>query len=137
MSQILPVRIAATCAQIAYDYKATDIRVLNITGLSAVADYFVIASGRSSRQLKAITLQIERMAKENGTSLLGVEGKTESTWILIDLGDVVVHLFDAATRSVYDLELLWGDAGWVEWQEQTALPFSAVPESPGFPAFSE
>ena len=135
MEQITSLKIAATCAQIADERKATDIRVLNLKGLSPVADFFVIVSGRNTRQLRAISLQVQQMAKENGIEVLGVEGKSEANWVLIDLVDVIVHLFLQEARQLYDLELLWGDASIVEWESQETLPYSPVQGSPTFPTF--
>jgi ribosome-associated protein len=125
MTEIPAVRIAATCAHLASERKATDISVLNIAEISSFADYFVIASGRNTRQLRAIASAISRMASHHRLHVLGTEGKGSESWILIDLGDVVVHLFSEQTRRLYDLELLWGDAGRVEWGEQPPLD---VPE---------
>jgi ribosome-associated protein len=125
MEKTTTVNVAATCAHIAADRKANDVTVLNITGLCSFADYFVIATGRNARQLKAIASAISQMAGHNGLTRIGTEGAGGDTWILIDLGDVVVHLFSPEMRGLYDLELLWGDAGRVEWQDLAPLP---VPE---------
>lgn len=122
MEIVNPVRVAATCAHIAQDRKASDILVLNISGICAFADYFVIATGRNPRQLGAIARAVVAMASYNGLTTLGTEGKGSDAWILVDLGDVIVHLFNPEARGLYDLELLWGDAGRVEWADMEPLP---------------
>jgi len=106
------------------DRKATGITVLNIEPICSIADYFVIGTGRSEMQLKAIAAQIEKMADENSVFVMGIEGKSTGNWILVDLCDVVVHLFDDETRNLYDLELLWGDAERADWQGIKPLAFS-------------
>ena len=132
MEKKTPLCIAATCAHIMNDRKATGITVLNIEPVCSIADYFVIGTGRSERQLKAIAAQIEKMAHENSVFVMGIEGKGKGTgmstgagnWILVDLCDVVVHLFDDETRNLYDLELLWGDTERADWQGIKPLAFS-------------
>ena len=106
---------AALCARIADERKADDIIVLDLNGISPVADYFVIASGVTARQLKAISRDIEKEMKARHATRLGVEGFTEGHWILLDYGDLIVHLFLKDLREFYDLEMLWGDAPAVEW----------------------
>ena len=80
-------------------------------GQTAIFDYFVIVTGASRRQLHAISEEIDHvLEKQLGDHRLGIEGYEESHWILLDYGDVVIHLFDENTRKYYDLESLWGDA---------------------------
>jgi ribosome-associated protein len=78
--------------------------------LTTITDYFVICSGESTTQVKAIEEQIEERLKEEGIKLRGVEGLTFSHWILMDYGDVIVHIFEEETRAFYELEKLWIDA---------------------------
>lgn len=109
---------AAIAARVAEENRGRDIVVLDLRKLTSIFDYFVLASGNSRRQLHAISEEIDRaLEKDLGDRRLGIEGYQESRWILLDYGDVVVHLFDAETRSYYALEDLWGLAGRVDWQE--------------------
>jgi ribosome-associated protein len=90
--------------------KAVDLVVLDLSGVSAFTDAFVIATGRSDRQVKAIHDAIHQGMKDQHAMLPShVEGLRESSWVLLDYGDVVVHVFTPATREYYRLEALWGD----------------------------
>lgn len=103
--------LAAAAAQVALDNRAQDVMVLDVSGQTALFDYFVVATGASRRQLHAISDEIDdRLQKELGDRRLGVEGFEESRWIVLDYGSVVIHLFDEEMRSYYDLESLWADA---------------------------
>jgi ribosome-associated protein len=101
---------ARLVARAALDKGAEDVVVLDVRKLLAFADLFVIATGRSDRQVRAIADAVERTALEAGERALGVEGYDEGRWVLIDLGDVVVHVFQHEIRAHYDLERLWSDA---------------------------
>ena len=113
---IEPRRLAARIAQIADEHKAEDILVLDVRGRLFLTDYFVIASGQNPRQLRAIAEEVQREAREAGVRLIGAEGLPVSRWVLLDYGDVVVHLFEPTTRAFYDLEMLWADAPRVVWR---------------------
>ncbi len=88
-----------------------------MTDLMVLTDYFVIANGTNPRQVSAIGDEVARAMKGLKVPVLGVEGTREGRWALIDLGDVVVHVFDETTRSFYDLEHLWADAPRVRWKK--------------------
>lgn len=92
------------------DKHAEDIVVLNMQGISLLADYFVICHGNSDRQVQAIAREISEKATENGFEVKRTEGFDSARWILVDLGDVVVHVFHKDERAYYNLERLWGDA---------------------------
>ena len=98
------------CAVAADGRKADDIVVLNVHPLSSVADHFLICSGASDRQVKAIADAIDEQLREHGERPLSIEGYQEASWILIDCADLVIHIFDHDTRRFYDLERLWGRA---------------------------
>ena len=106
-----PEQMAAAIADIASDRKAVDIVQLDLRGMVGYADYFVICSGRSDRQTRAIHDAIHQEMKANHALLpRRVEGLPEARWILIDYLDVVVHIFTPDTREYYRLEQLWGEA---------------------------
>ena len=90
--------------------KAKDIQVLKIEDLTVISDYFIIATASSSTQLKALKEEVEYVLSENGENALHTEGSSSSPWILLDYGDVVVHLFMEDSRMFYSIERLWSDA---------------------------
>lgn len=101
------VRLAARAA---LDKRAEGLVLLDLKGLSGVADFFLICSARSSTQLDTIAESILQALRALGVRLRHREGTAESGWLLLDYGDVVVHIFLEATRAFYALERLWGDA---------------------------
>ena len=105
---------AILCARAALDHKAIDLAILEVKKLSSFADYFVISSGSSDRQVQAIASHIEEKLGKQGLHPLGIEGKREGRWVLLDYGDVVIHIFYHPIREFYDLERLWSDAPKVE-----------------------
>ena len=92
------------------DKRAEDIDVLNISELTSLGDYFVICTCNSNVQVRAAADEVEVKAKEAGIEPLHVEGYRGGSWILIDLGDIIVHVMDRETREFYSLERLWDDA---------------------------
>ena len=108
---------AKLCARLADDKKAEDIAILDLRPFTYVTDFFVIATGRNEIQLRAIAQDITEKMAELKQRPIGVAGMDKGRWILLDYGDVVVHLFEPAWRDLYDLELLWGDAPRLEWRE--------------------
>lgn len=102
--------IARMAVAAAEDKKAKDTVILNLNKLTLIADYFVITSGDSKPQLKAISNFIIRKLKENKIRLLHYEGKPETGWVLLDYGDVIVHIFSREKRDFYDLEYIWQEA---------------------------
>jgi ribosome-associated protein len=105
-----PRALADLVVEAASDKKAEDILVLNVSEVTTIADLFVICSGRGERQSQAIADGIIEKAKAAGQQPFGVEGYNGGRWILIDLSDVVVHVFVPEERELYRLERLWGDA---------------------------
>lgn len=103
--------------------KAQGVVVLDVSGLTSIADTFIICSGRSNRQVRAIAEHIERFLKKKGIRPLSVEGKGEDHWVLMDYGDIIIHIFYSETRRFYDLEGLWSDAKRITTKSMDALPF--------------
>ncbi|MHB1845984.1 MAG: ribosome silencing factor [Deltaproteobacteria bacterium] len=102
--------VALRAVKAGLDKKAENPTILDVRGLSSYADYVVLLSAESERQLSAIARAVEEQLRAEGIRALGIEGAGESGWVLIDFGDVVVHLFFEDTRHFYDLEGLWADA---------------------------
>lgn len=94
--------------------KALDPIILDIKGVSLIADYFVICHGNSETQVQSIVTEVRKKAEQNNYRIRGLEGLDKSRWVLIDLGDVVVHVFHREDREYYNIERLWSDAKVVE-----------------------
>ena len=109
---------ALLCARVASENKGRDVLVLDMRGVSPLYDYFVLATGASRRQLHSISDEIESAMKGAGEKRLGIEGYETSRWVVLDYGDIVVHLFDQDARGYYGLEDLWADAPHLDWQCQ-------------------
>jgi ribosome-associated protein len=107
-------------SQIVADRKAIDVVVLDMADASSITDYFLICSGGSQRQVQAIADAIIEQLKQAGITSLGVEGYREGHWILMDYGDVIVHVFSQETREFYDLEHLWANAPKIDLSRETA-----------------
>ena len=109
------LQLALTAARIAEENRGQDVAVIDLREVTPVFDFFVIATGSSKRQLHAMSEEIDRVfEQELGQRRLGIEGYIEGRWVLLDYGDVVIHLFDPEAREYYSLEQLWGDALKVE-----------------------
>ncbi len=102
--------LAAVSATIGLDSKAEELVVLDVRGISAFTDYFVIMSGRSTRHVQGLAEAIEGELRSKRVSAKHSEGLREGQWVLLDFGDIVVHIFYKEMRSFYDLEGLWHDA---------------------------
>ncbi|WP_062355674.1 ribosome silencing factor [Bacillus kwashiorkori] len=103
----LPLQMAVKALD---DKKAENIVVLNMQGISMLADYFIICHGNSDKQVQAIAKEVREKAEESGHLVKRLEGYDEARWILIDLGEIIVHVFHREDREYYNLERLWGDA---------------------------
>ena len=90
-----------------HELKAMDVQILDVSGLTTVTDTMIIASGNSDRQVRGLADNVVKRAKENGIRPLGVEGGEQAEWVLVDLGDVIVHIMHPGTRAYYQLEKLW------------------------------
>ena len=112
------LELALAAAKTAAENGGTDIKVLDMSGHTAIFDYFVIATGTSRRQLHAISEEIDNtLENELNDKRVNIDGYTESRWIVLDYATVVIHLFDEDTRVFYSLEALWADAKSVDLTE--------------------
>lgn len=105
-----------TAAAALDDKKGLDIVALDVSALLVITDVFVIATGTSRRHVLTLAEEVEAKLKEADRRPLRREGLEDATWVLLDYGDVIVHLFDEVTRRYYDLERLWGDAPRTVWE---------------------
>lgn len=103
-------KLVTLTEQLLEDGKAEDIAAIDLQGKSDIADFMVIATGRSQRQVMALAQRLTEGLKQAGCTKVAVEGLRHGEWVLIDAGDVVVHLFRPETRAYYNLEKMWGEA---------------------------
>ena len=109
-------RFVVETARLLDDRHCEDIVIFDVHGLSQLTDYIIIATGTSDRQMKAVAGDVADLGKQHGLERYGSERDDSSTWIVIDFVEVMVHLFEPATRGHYDLEMMWGDAEKVDWR---------------------
>ncbi len=109
---------ALSAARLLDNKKAKEIEVLRIEDLTTVTDYFVLATGTSNTQVRALAEEVEEGLSKRGLSPLHVEGADSRSWVLLDYGAVIVHVFLPEARRFYDLERLWADGKPVQWQEE-------------------
>ncbi len=114
----LTAKLATAVKEALDDGKAVDIRVLDVRKLTVITDYMIVATGRSSRQVRGLIDRVQDAARANKATVLGIEGAGEGEWVLVDLGGVVVHLMQAHSREFYQLEKLW--------EERSSVQISAV-----------
>ena len=89
------------------DMKGQNLVIMDIQKMSSIADYMLVVTGTSNRHVRSIADEVEKRCKNKGIRILGMEGQDSAEWVLLDLGDVIVHVMQAATRKLYDLESLW------------------------------
>ncbi|NHN30980.1 ribosome silencing factor [Paenibacillus agricola] len=111
---ISPDKLMSVIVDAAEDKKAMNLVTLDLQGVSLIADYFVICHGNSEPQVQAIATEIKKVAEQNGARVRGLEGMDTARWVLVDLGDVIVHVFHREDREYYNIERLWSDAKVVE-----------------------
>ena len=107
------------------DIKASDIKLINVSKLTSVFDFIAVASADSTRQTKALAKNVMDKVKENGGWIYGIEGEQSGEWVLVDCGDIVVHIMQPAMRELYQLEELWGE-GSLEFPKPKPAPKPAV-----------
>lgn len=111
---ISPDKLMPMIVDAADDKKAMNIVTLNLQGVSLIADYFIICHGNSETQVQAIATEVRKKAEEKGVRVRGMEGMDTARWVLVDLGDIIVHVFHRDDREYYNIERLWSDAKVVE-----------------------
>lgn len=111
---------AKQIAELIQTKKGYDIKILEVKKISSIADYFVICSADSDRQVKAIADEVDDKLSANGIKCIHREGYESLSWVILDYFDVIVHVFKAESRNFYNLEKLWGDAPVIEIKEETS-----------------
>lgn len=106
---------ACLAARVLADTRGQDVLVLDLTNVTPIVDFFVIATGTSVRQMRSMAEEVHKVLKHEGSRRRGSEGDVASPWLLQDYGDIVVHVFSQDARQLYDLEHLWADAPRVDW----------------------
>lgn len=120
---------AVLAARSLEDKKALDILLLDVSEITTIADYFIIATGESKRQIKACSDHIDEVLSSKGVNEHNVEGISNLEWVLMDYGDIIIHIFDKEARLHYGLERLWGDAPRVDYRVKKRKTISdEVPE---------
>ena len=89
------------------DMKGQNVAILDIQKMSSIADFMLVVTGTSNRHVRSIADEVEKRCKEKGVNIRGMEGQDTAEWVLLDLGDVILHVMQASTRKLYDLESLW------------------------------
>jgi ribosome-associated protein len=117
--------VAVEIARLLSDDRCSDVTLLDVRGISSVQDFVVLASGTSDRQMRSAAADIKNLLPKLGSSVYRTSIDDQSTWIVVDCVDTVIHVFEPNTRSYYDLESMWGDAPKVEWLRPGQKPFSA------------
>jgi ribosome-associated protein len=112
---------ALLCVNASLEKKAKDLVVLNVSQISAFADYFILCSGTSDRQVRAVAAAIQENLKKEDILPLGVEGDEAAKWILMDYDDVIIHVFLESARTFYDLERLWSESPRMAVPDDTVL----------------
>ena len=107
---------AVEAARLLADSHCDDIQIFDVRGVSPVTKYLIIASGTSDRQIKSVGGDVAELGRQRDFDKYGSDRDGSSTWVVIDLVEVMVHLFEPATRAHYDLEMMWGDAPRIPWR---------------------
>ena len=109
-----PKNMALASAWALAHFKGVNIKIFDVSEISSLCDYNVIASAENTIQAKAMVDEIQSSLQQNGAKLISIEGLSDGEWILVDLGDIIVHIFQETSRGAYDLESLWKDSPQVE-----------------------
>lgn len=117
MEKDLSRKMAVLAIAALEDKKAEDIHVIDISEVSVIADYFIIAGGNNRSQILALCDNVEEKLGKAGNAVRQIEGYDTANWILMDFGDVIIHIFDRENRLLYDLERIWRDGKQIELQD--------------------
>lgn len=109
-------KFVVDAARLMDDLHCQNTLVLDIRGLSSLADYLIITTGTSQTQMQSVAQSVNDLGHERGFRAMNRDYRSANAWAIVDFGDVVVHLFDLNSRNYYDLEMMWGDAPKVRWQ---------------------
>jgi ribosome-associated protein len=120
-------RFAIESARLAANTRCQNVAVLDVSGISPVTDFLVLATGTSPRQMKTVCDEVEELAESQNSRAFSRVGDDSAAWTCIDFIDVVVHVFSAEARSYYDLDGLWGDAKPVEWRDPAQVETTTQP----------
>jgi ribosome-associated protein len=121
------LQTACIVARLSEEFRGKDTVVLDLTEVTPIVDFFVITTGTNPRQMVALTEEVRKVLKSQGSLSRSLEGEAGNTWILQDYGDVVLHVFHPDARLLYDLESLWADAPRVDWKALAkSLPAAAL-----------
>ena len=115
-ARLRSLKNACFCAQAADALRGKETLVLDLTEVTPIVDYFVISTGSSGRQMRALADEVRRIMRLTGSRSRGIEGENDANWILHDFGDIVLHVFSPEARKLYDLEHLWADAPRIDWK---------------------
>ncbi len=107
---------AIEAARLMHDEHCEEVLLFDVRGASQITDYILVGTGTSDRQMRAVGHHVADMAREYGLKRYGVDQDGSATWIVVDFVDIMVHLFEPATRAHYDLEMMWGDAPQIRWR---------------------
>jgi ribosome-associated protein len=122
--------LARVAADAIFEKKGSDIVLLDVEKAFFLSDVFVIATGSSRINVQALADNVEeRLLETHGVKPLRIEGRNEGEWVLVDYGDIVVHLFQAEPRDFYSLERLWGDAPVIKWEEPVSPAVEPIVET--------
>ncbi len=110
LSAATPEELAGAIVNILYTKKAHNLKMLHVTDQTVIADYFIIATGNSNTQIKALADELDYKTGLSGLKPQSIEGFAEASWIVLDYASVIVHIFNRDTREFYNLEKLWGDS---------------------------
>ena len=124
-------KFAKQVAELILSKKGYDIKILEIKKISSIADFFVICSADSDRQVKAIADEVDDKLRESGIKYIHREGYESLNWIILDYFDVMVHIFKAESRVFYNLEKLWGDAPVIEVKDAESAPAKTTARKTG------
>ena len=109
-----PQNMALACAWVIANFKGINIKIFDVSKFSSLCDYNIIASAENTIQAKSIAIEIQKQLRANGATVNSLEGLVEGDWILLDMGDFIVHIFQDISREVFNLEELWSEAEQVE-----------------------